>query len=185
MIPIETSLSLYPRVVAEEYNLRPLSLCHITAMETIGIDTGREIGGENAVLCAWILSMTYKEIHNVLFNPELAGKQMAVWSQKIKSIEKLKAYINEIFSVAFLPFVASKGGNSSSLMPTGYGWPLEMAELMCHSYGWSIEYVMDLPLSTVFGFAACARNRVGGAAGGPDYYERIVVRNIKAANKRE
>ena len=66
-------------------------------------------------------------------------------------------------------------------MPSGFGWPLEMAEALCAHYGWSFEYAMRVAVPRAMALLAVGRVRTGCGLGGPDYYERIRLNRMKEA----
>lgn len=180
MFPVETILAVFPSTVAVgKLTLRPLTLYHVMAMESLGIDTDGTVADEQVYMAAWILSKRPEDVPCLMKDGDMTAAFEA-WFRKVEpSFDETLAAVKEVFSQAYLPYVPCEQKEEAvQNMPTGYGWPLEMAEAYAAGYGVTLEEAMCVPMCRMFGMMACARKRNGGKAGGPDYYERIMVKAI-------
>lgn len=88
--------------------------------------------------------------------------------------------VSRSLDIAFRGAVpGKKDGDKQDFLPTGYGWPLEIAERLMSEYGMTFDEAAAMPLARVYALLAVARVRGGGKAGGPDYWERITVGKLK------
>ena len=191
MLPLETILAVFPGAVRvkcgeREVELGPMTLSHATALEALGVGTAADIRGKDALLAAFVMSCPPDEAGRLVSDAGSTKDKFHSWLDEnadlAKDIPALVERLNALMDMAYLPYVpASKGDSGMSLVPTGFGWTLEYAEIVCHEYGWSWECAMATPIARIFGLVACAMQRRGGSAGGPDYYERIMLKAIEEA----
>lgn len=187
MLPIETLNALF---VAGEgvgnVTLRPATLAHLAAMEAFGVDVSKGIAFEKTHLVAWILTLDFEGCSRAILDDFFARSEMARWMEGARcSAAVLYPLVVRVLQRAFSAYVAGaddgKDGATTYSAPRGFGYPLEIAEFLCHEYGWTIEEAMNAPLARVYGMMNCARQRSGGKNGDFDYYERILQRAFKDA----
>ena len=189
MLPEETILAAFPSsVVCGKTTLRPMTLLHIMAMEAMGIAYDA-LKKDTALLAAWLLSKKPCELAEIV-SPRsgvdatsgVVG-EMTAWMKKAK-VGKGAALesVAEAMRIAFLPYVprANGGKHEIQLSMRGYGWPLELAELMMSRYRMTFDEAVGMPMSRLFALMAIG-NAANGCGGGPDYYERQQIINIKRA----
>lgn len=185
MLPEETILAVFPSSVkCVKTTLRPMTLYHIVAMEALKIPFDN-VTKENAIITAWLLSLKPQELPRIVGGGScnLHSTAMKRWAQKY-SVGKDAAYasVAETLRLGFLTFVPrANGGNTEvQLKLRGYGWCLELAESLMSRYHISLEDALSMPLCRLFALLAVG-NAANGCGGGPDYYERIDILNIKRA----
>lgn len=183
MLPLETVIAVFPNAARGEKSLRPLTLAHATVLEALGVRTDKDIPPESALLAAVVMSRDAGEVGALMSGGDEAVAEIRRDAKMIadegETLERLTERVNAVLDAAFLTFVPSGAAvevTRTVFRPTGYGWPLEYADVVCHEYGWPWEYAMTMPLSRLFGLVVCARQRNGGEAGGPDYFERIQIK---------
>lgn len=193
MLPLETIVAVFPGAVQKGGDsFRPLTLAHVCAMEALGVDMSRDIPPENALLAAAVMAQDAGCVSAMVEDFPQARAELEEAVERFKargeSVDALVERVNAVMDAAFVTFVPGGTedgrGRTCSLVPAGYGWPLEYADLICHEYGWRFDEVMTMPLSRMFGLIACARARSGGKAGGPDYYERVALKEIAELRRR-
>lgn len=54
----------------------------------------------------------------------------------------------------------------------GMGWVLTTIDCLCADYGWTIEYVMNLPMATAFALLTARKINQGAEWTEPSFYER-------------
>lgn len=191
MLPVETTLALFPSaVVVGKITLRPLTLAHAAALETLGVDTRGSVTESQALLCGWILSKDPEDVISMMCNGcRMDGFSEWIDENSVDAAVALKG-VRMCFRQGTVGFVPGKDGDGKSKtvkfsvgsdLESGFGWPLEIAECFAHEYSCSLDEAMCTPLSRIFGMLACGRQREGGEAGGPDYYERIFQSRVKIA----
>ena len=191
MLPVETILALFPSAVeVGGLTFRPLTLAHMAALETLGVDTRGSVTESQALLCGWILSMAPKDVIRMMCNGcKTDGFEEWIDENNVDAAVALEG-VRMCIRQGTVCFVPSKGGDGKSQtvrfnigadLESGFGWPLEIAECFAHEYSCSLDEAMCTPLSRIFGMLACGRQREGGEAGGPDYYERIFQSRVKIA----
>lgn len=203
MLPVETIQSVFPPSaeirgvryaagfipVRVSVRLRPITLLHATAMEAFGVSLdAQEIPAEQAMLAAWILSLDVEQVRDAIAHD--STRDFLRWTERITEAPgEIVRIVNAVVNVAFSTCVPGKradGPNITNLQgPGGYGWPLETASALAAEFGMTVDQALETPIVRAFGLLACARIRNGGEAGGPDYYERIVCREIHERKERE
>lgn len=155
-----------PFIPAGLVSLRPLTLGDVVVLESAGISLTEDLTVGNALMVANLL---------------IADSFKLPWKFRIRCTlkQRLNA-VSKALQTAFNALVPSQRcAKVESLMPTGYGWPLEMVEMMMHEYHMCFEEASQVPLARAFALAACARVRKGGKPGGPDYFERVTMKELK------
>lgn len=183
MLPRETISAVFPSSVrVGDCLLGPIALCHVVAMEALGagVDSFRETA-DKTVLTAWILSMSPKELERRVHDgPD--EKEIGRILDRCGSVERLGDALAGLVAEAFNAFVPPKSEENRVRMDDigeGFGWPLELAELMMAEHGVTFDEAMATPLVRVFALVAAMRTRNGGESAGPDYYDRIRERYMK------
>ena len=98
------------------------------------------------------------------------GKTMLEnWSDDVKCCACARA--------AIVP--GATDGERTDFLPSGLGWPLELAEALMAEYGIPFGEAARIPLCRAFALVACVRQRHGGRHAGPDYWERVTMRARK------
>ena len=184
-VPVENLLAVFPaRVRAGGVELSPLTIRDAVLLAVYGVDFTREIRGEFAVLAGAVLSGAVSA--EDLADGRRAGKALSAFARPYRRLlfprrmSELERGVNEIVDKAFATRVLVLGNVARiSLTPSGLGWTLEIAETICHEYGWSWEETLRTPVATAYALLAAAHRRNGGKFGGPDYIERIVIARRK------
>lgn len=157
-------------------------MAHVAAMEALGISYGGMTEG-TAPLAAYVLSLQPDALAEVVGGGESVASAAGAWMRRngIGRREALSAAA-ECLSAAFSAYVPKSDGgrNEVRLKPRGYGWPVEVAETLMHRYGMSFREAMAEPLCRVFALMAAA-DAAEGCGGGPDYYERMQIAEIRRA----
>lgn len=184
MLPFETRLALFPRRSLDvriglfrRLRLRPITLERAAVMEMFncGMLDG-EVGKSQALVAAWILSADDKDVRLIVEGKRGGAKRfIRSLSRKVDVVHRA---VNILVGEAIIPFIPPKKDENGAVevddgIPKGNGWPLEIAEALCANYGWSFEYAMKIEVQTALALVAVCRQRCGGAAGGPDYFDRI------------
>lgn len=191
MLPIETINAVFPSSVrVGATSLGAMTLLHAVALEAFGITVGDRYadGKSKAITAAWILSLGADELKDCV-EGRIGKAETLAWSRKngIGAKEAEKA-VGSAFASAFLNYVPPKKDSNEIRfddMQDGYGWPLELTDMIAHEYGRSQEDVMRMPLATVFATIAVMRQRYGGESDGPDYYDRIRQARFTEMVRRE
>ena len=179
-VPVENLLAAFPvHVMAGSVELYPLTVRAAIALGIYGVDFAREIKGASAILAGAVLSRTISAAD--LADARRGEKHLKRFARRFrKHTEVLEDAVNQVVDKAFstrVPFL--REGGKVALSPSGLGWPLELAEALCHEYGWSWESALETPVATAHALMAAAHRRNGGKFGGPDYIERAVIERMK------
>ncbi len=188
MLPVETTEALFPPSGAVgKLTLRPMTLAHAALLETAGADMARGVTPDSILLFAWVLAMDGAEVRRVAASADLVPSFRA-WCGRHDpdpcALAEAVCRIVRAASAAFVPPEAEGGGQTVFASAKGFGWPLEIAECLCHEYGWTLDAALDTPLATAYALINCARQRNGGKNGGPDYYGRIQMAEAARAFRR-
>lgn len=175
-VPVENLLAAFPVTVqAGRVELFPLTLRSAILLGIYGVDFEREIKGESAILAGAVLSRSISVAE--LTDERRGTKALFRFARQFKNRQNvLESAVNMIVDKAFatrVPFL--RDGGKVELTPSGVGWPLELAEALCHEYGWTWEDALSTPVATAHALMAAAHRRNGGKFGGPDYIERTYV----------
>lgn len=195
MLPFETILAVSPPSaevkigIFRKLRLRPMTLTHAVAMYTFGCDIDHELDKPQALIGAWILAQDEKELYRKLVDglSNRAIKKISSFIRRcaLKADDILTA-VNRQIEIGFKTYVPPKrtaeGAQILQSENQGYGWPLEMAEHLCGEYGWSFEDAMNTPVAQVMALVSVGRIRIGGEAGGPDYWQRREIEELKKSN---
>ena len=191
MLPIETINAVFPSSVrVGATSLGAMTLLHAVALEALGITVGDRYadGRGKACTAAWVLSLGPDELRTcVCGTPD--ARSAGTWLRKnaVRAADAEKA-VDALFANAFKNYVPPKKDDNEIRfddLPDGYGWPLEMADMIAHEYGMDIREVWRMPLATVFSVIAVMRQRYGGESDGPDYYDRIRQARFTEMVRRE
>lgn len=186
-LPVETLDALF---VADERIgnaiLRPATLAHLVAMDALlGIGIGGLILRKDALLAAWILTLDYPGCVRAVRDDKWTLAAFKEWVAKCGcTADECFLSANAILANATSTYVPGAGGESGEAVystPHGFGYPLEIAEFLCHEYGWDFARALDEPLVRIYGLVNCARQRNGGKNGDFDYFERILQRQFSDA----
>lgn len=194
-MPFETIAALFPCVQHGEIEdgaiaLRPVTLAHIAAMETLGIDLDSDVKAGNSLIAAWVLTQDVDDVLRCVNDIEHTQRVFARWVRRTRfktllhgkdlDPERVANAVNRHLTSAFSTIVESaKEGDTQNFLRTGLGWVLELAEWYAHEYAQTIDNALREPISRVFALIACARQRNGGKHGGPDYFERVEMDGVK------
>ena len=193
MLPPETILAAFPHSAnvaialapcKRVLRLEPMTLAHAIALEAWGCDLGKELDDAHALIAAWFLVKPASVLQEVMSDINTAGEEAQKWiREKNKCVARIATAVNRHIASAFGTFVppASESEQLYENSPRGYGWPLEVAEALCGEYGWKFGDALATPVATALALVSVARQRNGGKAGGPDYYERIQIAEMKKA----
>lgn len=185
MLPVETINALFASPVkVGKTTLKPVTLAHIAAFAALGITNDSGIDVEHALLASWLLTMDSDGLAVVVNGGGTDGFED--WTRRTNpDAYELFPVVNRMLLEAYSTFVPGQddGKQAESVFstPTGFGYSLEFAELLCHEYGWDFHRAINTPLVLANGLVCCARKRNGGKNAGPDYYERIQLGEAKAA----
>lgn len=188
MLPVETTEALFPTPCAVgRLTLRPMTLAHAALLETAGADMARGVTPDSILLFAWVLAMDGAEVRRVAASADRVPAFRA-WCERhdpdpYALAEAVCRAVRTAFA-AFVPPEAEGGGETVFASAKGFGWPLEIAECLCHEYGWTLDAALDTPLATAYALVNCARQRNGGRNGGPDYYGRIQMAEAARAFRK-
>lgn len=183
MLPAETILAVFPSAakVGETLILRPPTLYHAVALDTIGVDVTGVVDAASVWGAAYLLTLTAEEVRLFMERGKDNLPAMQAWVEnRDESIAELIDAVNALFAQSRSTFVPGKRKDGKkSFMPEGFGWPLEMGEALAHEYAVSFDEAMKTPLVRAFALMACCRVRNNGENGGPDYFGRIMLRGIR------
>lgn len=185
MLPKEVIDAVFPpSAQVGEIHLEPMTMYHIVAMEALGIEVGdRNLNSNQAsVLALWILSQEPKEMARLVRGENNLAKFTDWVERHSASLADAHSILDGIFKSAFLTFVPAKqdaGKIRLDDLGEGYGWPIEIAEAVAHEHSRPFDEVMQMPLVRMFALICAMRQRNGGEAGGPDYYDRIRIKAMK------
>lgn len=166
--------------------LRPMTLLHATAMEAFGVDLDqREIGGDQMLIAAWILTLTPEGLRREMARIEggEATRDFEEWARDVRDTpDAVSASVNRAINLAFNNCVPGPKGDKPNLLsdglPQGCGWTIEIAEALAAEYGAPFDRAMETPMASAFAMLACARRRNEIPNGGPDYYDRIRIKRM-------
>ena len=186
-IPAETVTACFPpSFTAGNIVLRPLTLGDAVRLGSIGVDVNRRIPADKLFSVAFVISGEAVSSPLHAHNGEAVSSplQLKAYRRFLRrarvGLQELSSAIEKALNAAFetwIPPMEQKGA-TRQLTPSGLGWPLEYAEWLCAEYGWSFDRALETPVATVFALVAAARKRNDGKHGGPDYVERVVVKNM-------
>lgn len=191
MLPAETVQALFP---GERVSVRlglfrrvvfhPLTLERAAAMEALGCGiTDRDAGDvSGALLAAWILALPDKAVASVARSRDISGFRR--WSRRLGSgVLKVAAVASGIVSGSTRTFVPPRTSGGSNAVDDGighgYGWVLEIAESLMADYSMTMREALGTEASVAFALLAVKRGK-HGESGGPDYFDRIRMRKMKA-----
>ena len=191
MLPIETINAVFPSSVrVGATSLGAMTILHAVALEAHGIAVAERNtnGPAKSCLAAWILSLDREELAACV-GGELGHTDMDSWMRD-NGIEPKEAEtaVDRAFANAFANYVPPKEDENEIRfddMPDGYGWPLELSDMIAHEHGRDIREVWGYPLATIFALIAVMRQRYGGESSGPDYYDRIRQAQFTEMARRE
>ncbi len=188
MLPVETREALFPSSgVVGKLTLRPMTLAHAALLDALGVDLEQGVTFDNILLHAWVLSMDGAEVRRVAASADRVPHFKA-WCAKCDpdpyALADAVCRLVRVASAAFVPPEAEGGGQTVFASAKGFGWPLEVAECLCHEYGWTLDAALDTPLATAYALVNCARQRNGGKNGGPDYYGRVQMAEAARAFRK-
>jgi hypothetical protein len=189
VLPFETvSAAFPPSVDAGGFTLRSPTLLHAVALESLGVDMEeREVSPSAAWTAAWVLSL---DDPSVAVRPGEAERSAAAFMQEHADADqdRLVEAVKRTLGVAVSTFVPGRAPKDAKQsldgMPDGFGWPIEVAEMIAHEHGIPFADAMRTPCVTAFAIVAMVRARNGGEFDGPDYYGRIKMKRQKAALMR-
>jgi hypothetical protein len=152
------------------------TLAHIVMMSKLQCLI--DMDEHNAIIAAYVLSFPSTELGLDIVDAD----RFALWMSKHGCApDELKAAVSDLISTSLRAAVfdesKSKKQSDAATIPTGYGWPLEVAEKICFEYGWNIDTVKHMPICVLFGLIACGAKR-NGKENGPSYYERMALPEV-------
>ena len=155
------------------------TLSHVVVLNRLGC-FGR-IDADKAIISAFVLSHKSEDLNRVAGDIDM--RDMERWlTEFMPDGESLAPVIEDMLGLAFRAGVFESKNSSANIMPSGYGWPLEVAERVCAEYGWKFDYVKHVPISTLFALLACIGKR-NKSEKGPDYYARMFLPDIVAGER--
>lgn len=188
MLPVESILAVFPSTArVGALTLRPLTLYHATAMEVMGVDLGNPTGidDDHVFIAAWLLTLDPREVCDVMRDADNRQIALKRWLNDVQEpLSDVSEAVNKLVDTCLSLNVPGESDGKKYFGPHGFGWTLELGEAVAHEYSITFDAAMSMPLATVFGMIACCRQRSGGKNGGPDYYERILIRNIGELRKK-
>ena len=157
------------------------TLYHAVALEMLGIDPfGGDIDAANAWCAAFVLSKSPSEVRNFMSSGMPDMDKVKEWVDKCGvGVSEIVSAVRSALRSASVTYVPGKSKNAGQVVPSGFGWPLEMAESLCHEYRMTFDEAMSMPTCRAFALMACCRARNSGEAGGPDYYGRLFLKQLK------
>lgn len=191
MLPVETVLAVFPSSAVvckvglfKTLRLLPMTLAHAVALEVFGCDLNSDLDEPHALIAAWVLSQTPGELKEIISGQIRMTRGLVRFVKGLeKHVVKVRDAVNSHIRTAFFTYVPGKKQNDGTQLYSsgqkGFGWPLEVAECLCGAYGWDFDYTMSVPMTRALALLTVYRNRNGGENGGPDYYERIDIANLK------
>ena len=191
MLPIETINAVFPSSVrVGATSLGAMTLLHAVALEALGITVGDRYadGKSKAIRAAFVISLDADGVRDYI-SGRTGNAEIGAWVRKNGILpEDAEKAVDFLFANAFSNYVPPKKDSNEIRfddMPDGYGWPIELADMIAHEYGRNPEDVMRMPLATVFATIAVMRQRYGGESDGPDYYDRIRQAQFTEMVRRE
>jgi hypothetical protein len=189
VLPFETVFAAFPPSVdAGGFTLRSPTLLHAVALESMGVDMEeREVSPSAAWTAAWVLSL---DDPSVAVRPGEAERSAAAFMQEHADADqdRLVEAVKRTLGVAVSTFVPGRAPKDAEQsldgLPDGFGWPIEVAELIAHEHGIPFADAIRTPCVTAFAIVAMVRARNGEEFDGPDYYGRIKVKRQKDALMR-
>lgn len=195
MLPFETVFAAFPPSVrACGATLRPATLLHAVALESYGIDVERGADGADVWTAAWILSLEDPSVAVGIGKDAEASAKRFIESHGDGDFDELKKAVGRALGVAKATFIPGKPSKNAKTnldgLPDGFGWPIEVAELIAHEHGIPFMEAMKIPCVTAFAILAMIRARNGGEFVGPDYYGRFRLKRqqeavVRRSEKRE
>lgn len=181
MLPEETIAAVFPPSVGcGSARIGPATMAHIAALEALGIRYDR-LTEETAPVAAWLLSLAPPRLAEVVHG-DGSGAAMGCWMSRngIGRGDALAAAAKclDAAFAAYVPRANGEGKTEVRLRPRGYGWPVEVAEAMMSRYRMTFGEAMSEPLCRVFALMAAA-DAAEGNGGGPDYYERMQIADMR------
>ena len=175
-----------PPVKAGWVRLRPLTLGDVAILARAGIDVLAPLGpGEVEAVFALLSGevgvgeKSWRESNLQLQLKTPTPFRRPRFMRLRCTARQRQAAVARSLDIAFRNAVAGHvEGERTVFSPSGYGWPLEMAERMMHEYGLTFDEAAAMPMVRIYSLLACARIRGGGKAGGPDYWERETLKDI-------
>lgn len=156
------------------------NLAHLVAFQKAGLDVD-DIKEKDYLPLVYLMERSYAE-ELLDFNPT-NDTFYRKWCKAIPVDDLLGKTVdcNTYIVDSFNCFVKGKSekGEVVSSMPSGFGFPLEMAEFLMGEYKMSFLSAMETPVARTFGLMNCYRMRQGGKNGAPDYYERIYNKEME------
>ena len=183
IFPVETIAAFFPpRSKVGGIQFYPVTFYHVAMMAALDIDINAPITDNSKIItAAWILS--YERIKPDLIEPKTADSEMSNFFSiaSLLDMDELRGVINGLIASAFNTYIPSNGAQTENIRRVGNGWILELAEAISAEHGRPFFEVAQMPICTAFALAACARIRNGGENGGPSYWERMEIEDIKKA----
>lgn len=178
-LPIENVLVFYPPTVkVDGVVLGPLTIGGAVALDALGVDPISKVSPEQALVAAAVLEDGCAHASEVL-REHYDFKGLA--KRLNNRFESVAVAVNGILSQAWETYVKpmQKTDGVQHVTPHGLGWPLELAEAICEIFGWTFEYVRDIPVVKAWALVAANRQYNGGSHGGFDYVERQYAKELK------
>ena len=162
-----------PPVKAGWIALRPLTLADVAVLARAGIDILSPLAPGDAQV-----------VFALLAGPFRASIASPAFMRLRSTARQRMEAVARALDIAFRNAVPGHSeGETVVFMPRGYGWPLEIAERLMHEYGMSFDEAASMPLVRVYSLLAVARIRGGGKAGGPDYFDRANIAQLKGGSR--
>lgn len=194
MLPFETILAVSPPSVEVKLGrfrtlrLKPITLTHIVALEAFGCSVDYDLEQSQALIAAWFLSQKSEKLIDKIIdiaNHKIAKKICKFIHKVYHKTQEIEDAVNKHIELSFKTYVQGKKSSQGTQIMNGgaegYGWPLEIAEHLCGEYGWSFQKAMNTPVARALALVSVGRIRLGGEAGGPDYYQRLEIEKMKAS----
>ena len=177
MLPFETVFAAFPPSVdAGGFTLRSPTLLHAVALESMGVDMERGVSPSSMWTAAWILSLDDPSVAVRSGEAERSAEAFMREHADCDAARLLEA-VKRTMGVATCTFVPGKrpkdAPQSLDGFPDGFGWPIEVAELIAHEHGMPFAEAMKMPCVTALAIVAMVRARNNGEFDGPDYYGRM------------
>ena len=188
MLPFETVFAAFPPSVdAGGFTLRSPTLLHAVALESMGVDMERGVSPSSMWTAAWILSLEDPSVAVRSGESERSAEAFIREHADCDAARLLEA-VKRTLGVATCTFVPGKSQKCDKQnlddLPDGFGWPIEVGELIAHEHGIPFAEAMKMPCVTALAVVAMVRARNGGEFDGPDYYGRIRVKRQTEALMR-
>lgn len=177
MLPLESTNAVFPPA-------RAVTLAQAAALAVFGIDAAScNIPEEKGFMAFWILEADPAALARAVEGDVPA---FSVFAKSIgRTAAECAAEASRRLAVAFEAFVPCDCAGRETVRVSGVGWHLELAEWAMHEYGLDFEAAANMPLCRLFALNAAARRRNGLNFGGPDYYEREAVKELKIKLAKE